>query len=46
MLRYGWYESPDEPLRYWLCLPCDQAGIEPCIQVVSKEETDGEDADV
>lgn len=34
LLRWGWYESPDEPVKYWYCLDCDQAGREPCIQVL------------
>ena len=31
--RWGWYEAPNEKIRYWYCLECDKKGIEPCIQI-------------
>jgi hypothetical protein len=31
--RWGWYESSDEPVEYWLCYDCDKSGREPAIQV-------------
>lgn len=33
LARWGWYEAPNEPIRYYYCLDCDLAGREPCIQV-------------
>jgi len=38
LLRWGWYEAPDEPIHYWYCLECDKASREPCIQVRLKVE--------
>lgn len=26
MLRWGWFESINEPVRYWYCLNCDRNG--------------------
>jgi hypothetical protein len=33
MLRWGWYEAANEPIKYWYCLECDKAGRAPYIQV-------------
>jgi len=29
MGRWGWYESPNEPVKYWYCYKCDQIHILP-----------------
>lgn len=26
MLRWAWFESKDEPVRWWYCLECDLMG--------------------
>ena len=32
-LRWASWEMPNKMIQYWLCLECDLAGKEPCIQV-------------
>lgn len=32
-MRWGWYESHNEPVKYWYCMACDFRGIRPYIQV-------------
>ena len=31
MLRWSWWEHPEEKVVYWYCLDCDKRGHEPCI---------------
>lgn len=33
LMRWGWYESHNEPVKYWYCMACDFRGIGPYIQV-------------
>ena len=37
LLRWSWWENPDEDQVYWYCLRCDEAGIEPNIHVFSRK---------
>ncbi len=34
LLRWAWYEGPDEPFQWWYCLECDLAERLPFIQVL------------
>jgi len=34
LLRWGWYEAPNEPIEYWYCIECDIAGRSPYIFVL------------
>lgn len=37
LLRWAWYEEPDEPVEYWYCLSCDKNGLGlQAIQVLPK----------
>ena len=38
MLRFAWYEAPDEPCEWHYCIDCDREGREPCIQVFWKKD--------
>ena len=39
-LRWGWYEAPNEPLKYWICLDCDIAKRAPCIFAIMNKENE------
>ena len=38
LLRWSWYEDPQEPVYYWYCLECDKAGRTPFIFCRPKED--------
>jgi len=40
MLRWSWWEHPDETVVYWYCLDCDKRGHEPCIIAMPKHLQD------
>jgi hypothetical protein len=33
LIRWGWFESKNEPVKYWYCMKCDFCGVRPFIQV-------------
>ena len=39
LLRFAWFEEPDEPVEYWYCLTCDKNGLgHQAIQVLPKRK--------
>ena len=41
LMRWGWYEAPNEPIEYWYCIACDVAGRAPYIFVLPAREKEG-----
>ena len=38
LLRWSWWEHPDEEILYFYCLECDKAGRTPFIIVKERHE--------